>query len=455
MKHSRPTRAKTNTHFQASHLTVPRATAIAAALGMSALSLAGCGGHPASAPLAPPVAQSAPLAPPLNGGMNPGMSGSLNGQMNPGANGMGGANIPVSTGQGGVYNWQDVPAGQQVFIAQAQFDQGGYQLVTDSGDTIVVPFANQNLYVMRFGRANGQTYFVNDNGVPTLFLTPGTGLANANPNANGARWYPLPDDYNYTRPVYVGLAPSWNDYTGMGWYPGMMMYGGMYGYSPYHMGWMPGFNIFIGGSRYNNWGGYHSYYNSHPGYYRPTVVYNNYNTRPRGSGSYRYTGATGSYRPGGATGSYRPNSGSYRPNGGGSFSRPSGSFNNGAGAGFGASRPSGSYRPSGTTPGTFNPGGYRPSGTSNNGGGAFGGTRPSGGTGTFGGSRPSGGSFGGFGGGSRPSGSFGGGSSGYSAPSRPSGGSFGGGGGFSRPSGGSFGGGGRSSGSFGGGGRRR
>ncbi len=421
------------------YLTVTPSKAVGLAFGIGALALAGCGGHPASAPMAPPVAQSAPLAPPLNGGMNPGMNGGMNGQMNPGmnpgANGMGGANIPAGAGQGGVYNWQDVPAGQQVFITQAQFDQGGYQLVTDSGDTIVVPFVNQNLYVMRFGRANGQTYFVNDNGVPTLFLTPGTGLANANPNANGARWYPLPDNYNYTRPVYVGLAPSWNDYTNMGWYPGMMMYGGLYGYNPYHTSWMPGFNIFIGGSRYNSWGGYHSYYVGHPGYYRPTVVYNNYNTRSRGSGSYRYTGSTGSFRTG-ATGSYRPN-------GGGSFSRPSGTFNSGTSGGFGAARPGGSYRPSGTTSGTFNPGGYRPSGTFNNGGGTFGGARPSGGTGTFGGSRPSGGSFGG-------------GSSGYSAPSRPSGGNFGGG--FSRPSGGSSGGGsfggGRSSGSFGGGRRR-
>ena len=68
-----------------------------------------------------------------------------------------------------MYKWQDVPVGQQVGIARAQFDQGGYQLVTDTGDTIVVPFVNQNLYVMRFGRSNGQTYFVNENGAPTLY----------------------------------------------------------------------------------------------------------------------------------------------------------------------------------------------------------------------------------------------------------------------------------------------
>ena len=418
--------------FVAKYAAGKRSALFAAAVGMGALTLAGCGGQrQAAAPMAPPVMQSAPMT----------QNAPMTQAAPPMSNGMGGSNIPVSMGQGGVYNWQDVPAGQQVGIAQGQFDQGGYQLATDSGDTIVVPFVNQNLYVMRFGRTNGQTYFVNDNGVPTLFLAPNAGLMNA--NANGAMWYPLPATYNYTRPVYVGLAPSWSAFTGMGWYPGMMMYGGMYGYNPYNVGWMPGYNIFIGGNRYNSWDGYHSYYMGHPGYYRPSLVYTNYNTRLRGSGSYRYSGAyrpggaTGSYRPGGATGSYRPGSasGSYRPgNSGGSFSRPSGTFNSGA---YSPARPTNGFRPSGA----FNSGAARPSGTFNSGAtsGGFGG-------------RPSG-SFGGFGG-SRPSGSFGGGSSGYSAPSRPSGGSFGGGGGFSRPSG-SFGGGGRSSGSFGGGGGRR
>jgi hypothetical protein len=309
--------------------------------------------------MAPPIQQTAQMALPMNSGMNGNMQGS-------------------SPQQGGVYNWQDVPANQQIGIVRAQFDQGGYQLVSDSGDTIVVPFVNQNLYVMRFGRSNRQTYFVNDNGVPTLFLAQGVGLTNA--AAQGAMWYPIPNDFNYSQPMYVGLAPSWNDYVAMGWYPGMAVYGGMWGYNPYHSSWMPGFFINIGGSRYTNWGGYTTYYGSHPGYYRSRVVYNNYNTGVRGPGTYRYTSATRT--------------------GGGSFGRPSSAFNG-----------------SSTTRGSFGSG-ARPGG-SFGGSGSFGsGTRPSG---SFGGSfsRPSGGSS--FGGAfSRPSGSFGGG--------RSSGGSFGGGG---------------------------
>ena len=388
---------------------------ITALLGLSVLSLAGCGGRQQStAPMAPPVASGSPM----NGG---GVNGNMGGNMGGGMNGnMAGRNIPVdmqTQGGGGVYNWQDVPANQQVAIVRGQFDQGGYQLVTDSGDTIVVPFTNQNLYVMRFGRSNGQTYFTNENGAPTLYLAQGFGLANA--AAQGANWYPLPTNFNYQQPVYVGVAPSWNDYLGMGWYPGMAVYGGMYGYNPYHPIWMPGFYINIGGSPYYGWGGYHSYYTSHPGYYHTTYGSNRgyYNTMTRGTGSYRYTGT---YRSAGSTGSYRPGStGTYRPGGG------TGSFGTGtrSSGGFGS--------------------GSRPSGSFNNGGGFNGGR-----TGGFGGGATGPSTRGSFGGGgtTMPStrGSFGGGGGGFNSTPRPSGGSsFGGGGSFGggRSSGGSFGGG--------------
>lgn len=376
----------------------------AAMLGVSALSLAGCGGRQQpAAPMAPPMSTSNMAAPPMNGG---GMGGNMNG--NPNGN-MNGSNVPAGMapqGAGGVYNWQDVPANQQVGITRAQFDQGGYQLVTDTGDTIIVPFANQNLYVMRFGRSNGQTYFVNEGNAPTLYLAQGFGLANAaSQGGQGAMWYPLPTNFNYERPVYVGIAPSWNDYIGMGWYPGMSVYGGMYGYNPYHPIWMPGFYMNIGGSPYYGWGGYHTYYTSHTGYYRTSYVNRNYyNTAPRGAGSYRYSGSTGSYRPG-STGSYRPSGGT------GSFGtggRPSGGFGNG---GFNGSRPSGGF-----------------------GGGST--TMPS----------TRGGSFGGGSSTTMPStrgGSFSGGGGGFSSTPRPSGGSSFGSGGGGRSSGGSFGGGGR------------
>ena len=53
---------------------------------------------------------------------------------------------------GATYQWQDVPVNQQVPIGRAVFDQGGYQLYSQSGETIVVPFVNQNMYVMKFGQ---------------------------------------------------------------------------------------------------------------------------------------------------------------------------------------------------------------------------------------------------------------------------------------------------------------
>src|SRR5262249_54776882 len=148
---------------------------------------------------------------------------------------------------------------------RAVFDQGGYQIYAVSGETIVVPFANNNLYVMKFGRSNnGQTYFVNEGDAPVLYLRNGDTLENA--AAAGARWYPISPSYTYTRPIYVSLAPSWNDWIGMGWYPGMTYYGGMWGYNPYSVGWMPGFHIIVGGTPYYSYRSYHTYYTNRGGY---------------------------------------------------------------------------------------------------------------------------------------------------------------------------------------------
>ena len=62
-----------------------------------------------------------------------------------------------------VYNWQDVPEGEKVPVKEVLFDAGGYQVVCDSGDKIVVPFVNENTNVMKFGRSDTQDcYFVKD-----------------------------------------------------------------------------------------------------------------------------------------------------------------------------------------------------------------------------------------------------------------------------------------------------
>jgi hypothetical protein len=359
-------------------------------LGLAATGLAGC-----TQPR--PVVMAPPVAPP-----QPAMA------------------APVSNGE--VYNWRDVPAGQQVPITRAVFDQGGYQLYAASGETIAVPFENQNMYVMKFGRTSGQMYFINENNTtPTLYVREGAFLENA--AAQGAKWYPFPQNYAYTQPVYLGVAPSWSAYTGMGWYPGMTYYGGYYSTSPWVSGMafgaMVGMMANIGGRPYYGWNSYSTYYRSNPtnrvliNNSRSNFNYSSVGRRSPSAGSFsRSSGGTGSFGGRSATGT-----------------RPGGS-------GFSASRPS--FGSGSKTTGSFGGGSSanRPSF-----GGGSSAARPSFGSGSSG-SRPS---FGGGSSASRPS--FGSGSSGFSS-SRPSGGSsFGGG----RSSGGSFGGG-RSS--FGGGRRR-
>ena len=359
------------------------------------LTLTGCGSSgPSSAPMAPPMQQTQ-NAPPVgemgSGGMNPG---------------------GVNPAGADVYNWRDVPQGQRVPVIRATFDQGGYQIFTNQG-TIVVPFENQNLYVMRFGRTNNQQFFAVENGAPTLYLQPGGSLENA--AAQGARWYPIPNDFAYSQPMYVGLAPSWGAYSSMGWYPGMAYYGGMWGYRPgLTMSWMPGFSVHIGGGIYPRFASYTNYYTSRGGYINNRVVYRNYNTASRGTGSFG-NGSSGSRR---TSGSY--SGGSTRTGGG------TGSFGSGRTYGYKGGTGFGSGQRSGGT-GSFGSGGSRSYGGSS--GRTYGG---SGGSGSFGGSRGysttprSGGSFGGsrsYGGGG---GSFGGGRS-YGGSRSSGGSSFGGG----------------------------
>src|SRR5439155_25986868 len=103
----------------------------------------------------------------------------------------------AAPGSGGVFDWRQVPQGQQVPITRAVFDQGGYQIYAASGEAIAVPFENQNLYAMKFGRSNsGTTYFVNQGDAPILYLRNGDSLENA--SAQGARWYPIPVLYQFT-----------------------------------------------------------------------------------------------------------------------------------------------------------------------------------------------------------------------------------------------------------------
>ncbi|GAB4455463.1 MAG: hypothetical protein OHK0029_11620 [Armatimonadaceae bacterium] len=305
-----------------------------------------------------------------------------------------------------VYNWRDVPANQEVPVARAAFDRGGYQIYATSGETIVVPFENENMYVMKFGRSNGDDmYFVNEEGKAPLLYVPRNGYL-SNAAADGAKWYPFSKDFNYERPVYMGIAPSWSAYTGMGWYPGMVFYGGYWGYRPWYPGFaytpMIGLNINIGGRPYYGWDSYRSYYT--------TNTYNRVNWR--NSNTYNYN----------SVGRRSPGSGSF-----GSSARSAGSFGRGSSSATrtAGSRSTGSFGNSSAnrnttasqSRGSFGSG----SATSNrtgSGSNSFGTARNSGSSGSssFGSSRSSGSSgTSGFSGATRSRGSFGGsGSSGFS-----------------------------------------
>jgi len=171
-----------------------------------------------------------------------------------------------------VFNWTDVPENQKVPVNRAAFDEGGYQIYDTAGETIVVPFKNQNLYVMKFARSDDDSmYFINRGDVPVLYIPDGGYLENA--TVSGARWYPFPHDYHPTGAVYVGPAASWDLFIGMGWYPGMRYYGGYWCDRPLWDGGIfvafPGLFFEIGGHSCYGWDNYRFYCNDHPGWFHP------------------------------------------------------------------------------------------------------------------------------------------------------------------------------------------
>lgn len=182
----------------------------------------------------------------------------------------------ADSSQDNVFNYTEVPADQQVPLTSASFDQGGYQLYDTVGETIVVPFENHNLYVMKFARTDqDQMYFVNQDGVPVLYVPRGGYLTNA--AAPGARWYPFSKGYHPETPVYLGIAPSWSAFVGMGWYDGMVCYGGYYTAVPHHRGGLvvaaPNFRIAVGSSVFVSWGPFSAYFGRHPAPYRAIIVH--------------------------------------------------------------------------------------------------------------------------------------------------------------------------------------
>ena len=178
-----------------------------------------------------------------------------------------------------VFNWQEIPANQNVPLSRASFDQGGYQLYDTVGETIIVPFTNHNLYVMKFAESpNGKLYFVNQGGYPVLYVPHGGYLNNA--SVSGARWYPFGAEYHPVQPVFLGIAPSYSEFIGLGWYSNTFLYGGYYGHTSFLAGglFLPTIGLFfeVGGHPYYGWNGYHNYYFAHPGFYHVGYYNRNY-----------------------------------------------------------------------------------------------------------------------------------------------------------------------------------
>lgn len=176
-----------------------------------------------------------------------------------------------------VFAWNEVPTGERISISRAVFDQGGYQLYDTEGETIVVPFTGNNLYVMKFAESkSGDMYFVNKGDYPVLYVPRDGYLENA--TVPGARWYPFTQQFHPTEPVYLGVAPSWNDFTSMGWYPDMWCWGGYWSSVSFFDGgaFSPcsGFVILVGDNRFRGWSPYYNWCAFHPapfrvGWYNP------------------------------------------------------------------------------------------------------------------------------------------------------------------------------------------
>ena len=217
---------------------------------------------------------------------------------------------PVNASQSSVFNWAEIPQDQRVPVTRVAFDQGGYQIYDTVGETIVVPFANKNLYVMKFAVSPDDTmFFENTGGAPVLYVPQNGYLENA--TVPGAKWYPFSEKFHPAEPVFLGIAPSYPVFVGLGWYPHTALYGGYYCHTSFVEGgvFLPsiGLSFFIGGHPYYGYSGYRDYVFAHPapyhiGYFNRDVYH--FAGRPIGPDHAFYGGGHGGY-DGHSFGGYR------------------------------------------------------------------------------------------------------------------------------------------------------
>lgn len=174
---------------------------------------------------------------------------------------------PVDRQGEDLFDWRDTPRDERISIVRATFDQRGYQLIDSNGQVIFIPFVNGNLYVMQFGKTSDSMYFVNEGGQTPVLYVPANGFLE-NASVPGARWYPFPQRYYYTAPVYLGPAPSWDAYVTMGWYPSTVIYGGYGSRSAWRVGVaynpLPGWCITVDNRPYRAWYDYDAFCRSTP-----------------------------------------------------------------------------------------------------------------------------------------------------------------------------------------------
>lgn len=175
-----------------------------------------------------------------------------------------------------IFNWKEIPVDTKVPLTKATFDQGGYQLYDEVGETIVVPFDNNNLYVMKFAQTTEPNfYFTNQDGVPVLYVPAGGYLENA--AVPGATWFPFSEKFHPAQPVFIGIAPSWTAFVSMAWYPNMVVHCGYWTSRPYVSGVIVtpafAFSIVLGGTHYHGWNPYLGYVRVHPAPFHPVMIH--------------------------------------------------------------------------------------------------------------------------------------------------------------------------------------
>lgn len=256
---------------------------------------------------------------------------------------------PIASTSEATARWNDFPVSRRVPLTRAAFDTKGYHLYNSSGVTINVPFANQDIHVMKFAVSpDNTTFFVNDGAAPVLYIPLNECLVNT--GVTGMRWYPFSAQFRPVQPVFLSIAPSYTEFVSVNWYPNIVTYGGFYGTTPFAAGGVfrptAGLTFYIGTQSYTGWSPLRDFLNSNPQPVasRPRV----WTTRPRDYANRdSYSGVRNNnngYVSGGYVGgsyvSPYPNGGYVYPSGGftyygGGYGYPSGGFGfPGGGAGF-------------------------------------------------------------------------------------------------------------------------